>query len=84
MSLITLNHGSGRGLAPVTPSSIETGLYHAAVATLHLLAQTGVAIAGYWRDRQGVRWLANADDAVLRDLGIVRSDIPRLVRMGRR
>ena len=84
MSLITLNHGTGRDLAPATPSSLETGLYHAAAAVLRLLAEAGVAIAGTWRDRQGVRWLANADDAVLRDLGIVRSDIPRLVRTGRR
>ncbi len=84
MSLITLNHSTARGFAPGTPSRIEAGLYHAAEAALRLLAQAGVAIAGYWRDRQRVRWLANADDAVLRDLGIARSDIARLVRMGRR
>ena len=84
MSLITLNHGPARGLAPAMPASIETGLYHAAVAALQVLAQAGQAIADHWRNRQRVRWLANADDAVLRDLGIARSDIERLVRMGRR
>ena len=84
MSLITLNHGTVRGFAPAAPSRIEAGLYHATEAALRLLAQAGQAIADYWRDRQRVRWLANADDAVLRDLGIARSDIARLVRMGRR
>ncbi len=84
MSLITLNHGTQRGFAPVIPSSLETGLYHGAAATLRLLARAGGAIADYWRDRQRVRWLTQADDAVLRDLGIARSDIARLVRMGRR
>lgn len=84
MSFITLSHGTGRGLATGIPSRIETGLYHAAAAALQLLARAGMTIAATWRDRQSVRWLANADDAVLRDLGITRSDIPRLVRMGRR
>lgn len=84
MSFITLSHGTGRGLATGAPSSIETGLYHAAAAVLRLLAQAGAAMADTWRDRQSVRWLADADEAVLRDLGIVRSDIPRLVRTGRR
>jgi uncharacterized protein YjiS (DUF1127 family) len=84
MSFIALSHGTARGLAAGTPSSIETGLYHAAAAAMQLLAKAGVTIADYWRDRQKVRWLANADDAVLRDLGIARSDIPRLVRTGRR
>jgi hypothetical protein len=84
MSLITLNHGTQRGFAPGIPSSLETGLYHAAAAALQLLARTGAAMAGYWRGRQSVGWLVNADEAVLRDLGIARSDIPRLVRTGRR
>ena len=83
MSFITLSQGSARGLATGAPSSIETGLYHAAAAALKLLAQAGAAIADTWRNRQRVRWLVNADDAVLRDLGIARSDIPRLVHMGR-
>ncbi len=84
MSFIALSHGTGRGLATGTPSGIETGLYHAAAAALQMLAEAGAAMAGYWRGRQSVRWLVDADEAVLRDLGIARSDIPRLVRMGRR
>ncbi len=84
MSFITLSQGTQRRFAPAVPSRIETGLYHAAATVLRLLPAAGAVVVGYWRDRQSVRWLAEADDAVLRDLGIARGDIPRLVRDGRR
>lgn len=80
MSLITLGHGSD--FAP--DARIAVGLYHAAAAILRLSGNLGTAAAGFWSDRRKVRWLTQADDAVLRDLGIARSDIPRLVRTGRR
>ena len=80
MSLITLGHGSD--VAP--DARIAVGLYHAAAAMLRLAGDISTAAAGFWSERPKVRWLSQADDAVLRDLGIVRSDIPRLVRLGRR
>ncbi len=83
MSLIALGPGSPRGFAEGTPSSIETGLYHGAAAALRLVGHASASAIGFWHDRRTVRWLADADDAVLRDLGIARSDIPRLVRHGR-
>jgi uncharacterized protein YjiS (DUF1127 family) len=81
MSLITLGHGTPHGFAP--DARIAVGLYHAAAATMRLCAEIGPATAGLWRARRSPRWLNDADDAVLRDLGIARSDIPRLARMGR-
>ncbi len=80
MSLITLGHGSD--FAP--DAKIAVGLYHTAAAILRFGGTIGTAAAGFWHDRPKVRWLTEADDAVLRDLGIARSDIPRLVRTGRR
>ena len=80
MSLITLGHGSD--FAP--DAKIAVGLYHAAAATMRFCGNIGTAAAGFWHRRTPVRWLTQADDAVLRDLGIARSDIPRLVRLGRR
>ena len=82
MSLITLGHGSAREFAP--DARIAVGLYHAAVAIMRFCGEIGSATASFWHRRQSVRWLSEADDAVLRDLGIARSDIPRLVRTGRR
>ena len=41
------------------------------------------AIAGWWRDRQAVADLAEADPAMLRDLGLTRSQLPGAVRYGR-
>ena len=75
MSLISLSPHATGSLRPMAfrPPAIDRLLFTAATA-----------IAAYWRERQSVRWLADADDAVLRDLGIARSDIPRLVKTGRR
>lgn len=84
MSFITLSHGTPRTLQPDAAARIAVGLYHAAATASRLAAEIRLALAAAWRDRQSVRWLTQADDAVLRDLGIVRSDIPRLVRNGRR
>jgi uncharacterized protein YjiS (DUF1127 family) len=83
MSFITLTHGTGRDLAPDATSRIAVGLYHATATAFRLAAEARWTIATRWRNRQSVRWLADADEAVLRDLGIARSDIGRLVRKGR-
>jgi uncharacterized protein YjiS (DUF1127 family) len=40
--------------------------------------------ARWWRIRQATAALAGADDSMLRDLGIARSDIEGVVRRGRR
>ena len=76
MSLISLNPGTAGHIKPVgafNPPAIDRLLFTAATAIAH-----------WWSDRRSVHRLADADEAVLRDLGIVRSDIPRLVRTGRR
>jgi uncharacterized protein YjiS (DUF1127 family) len=85
MSLISLSPSAIGGLRPAPAFHQPAGdrLSHAAFTALSVLVTAGAAIADHWHDRQRVRWLANADDAVLRDLGIARSDIPRLVRHGR-
>jgi len=75
MSLITLNPHTA-GLRPATAA------YRPAIDRLLFTAAT--AVAHWWSDRRNVRRLVDADDAVLRDLDIVRGDIPRLVRTGRR
>ena len=81
MSLITLGHGTTRDFAP--DARIAVGLYHAATVIMRFCAEIGPAAAGFSRARRSLRWLNDADDAVLRDLGIARSDIARLVRRGR-
>ncbi len=70
-------------LSPSAAGHTPAAAFHVP-ALDRLLFTAATAIARWWSDRRNVRWLANADDAVLRDLGIARSDIPRLVRMGRR
>jgi uncharacterized protein YjiS (DUF1127 family) len=82
MSLITFDHGAMRGIRPALRAPSVDRLQRAAFAAMKLLFEGG-ALVRRWHARQHVRWLVNADDAVLRDLGIARSDIPRLVRMGR-
>ncbi len=84
MAYITLSHGNARDLAPAAVPAIVKDMHRAAGEALWLVARLGLAIARHWRDQQDIHWLADADDAVLRDLGIARSDIPRLVRTGRR
>ncbi len=80
MSLISLSpHAAGSFNQPAADR-----LSRAVFTTLHTMATAAVAIADYWHERRSVRRLADADEAVLRDLGIARSDIPRLVRKGRR
>ena len=81
MSLISLSQSGALGTSRTAARPhLAAALYHAASAALTLTH----AVAGWWHDRQTVRWLADADDAVLRDLGITRGDVARLVRMGRR
>ena len=80
MSLISLSpHAAGSFNQPAVDR-----LSRAVFTTLHMIATAAVAAADSWRARRSVRRLADADDAVLRDLGIARSDIRRLVRNGRR
>ncbi len=84
MSLISLSpHAAGSFRPGAFDRPAVDRLSRAVFTALCLLAKAAEVAAQYWRDRQKVHWLANADDAILRDLGIARSDIPRLVRNGR-
>lgn len=71
MSLISLNPSAGGSLRPVA-------FHRPGIDRLLFVAFS--AIAEWWRERRTVRPLSEADDGVLRDLGIRRSDIPWLAR----
>lgn len=62
----------------------DTPHWHIFGAAANALLDCGEALTRWWRARQAARQLADAPAEMLRDLGIARSDIERVVRRGRK
>jgi uncharacterized protein YjiS (DUF1127 family) len=79
MSEIIADHGKvGR-----TPA--KSSVARIVLASLSgLLRRTADGVARWWRNRQAIHTLSEADPSILRDLGITHSDVERIVRYGRR
>lgn len=59
-------------------------LTQAGAGTFRLFAAAGKGLRRWWINRTAAQLLGAADGAVLRDLGIARGDVERVVRDGRR
>jgi len=55
----------------------------AARLALRALRASGAPVARWWRNRQAIAMLGEADDFMLKDLGIGRGEIEDVVRNGR-
>jgi uncharacterized protein YjiS (DUF1127 family) len=85
MSLISLNRPAAANIdwAGNHTRPFAKALDHVAASTLGLVLATSARISRWWRNRQAAHMLSGADGAILRDLGIARGDIERVVRDGR-
>lgn len=84
MADITFNPSvTDRTAAPI-PAAIGAAPRTLLTAALAVLQFTGSAIHRWWIERTAAQGLAGLDDASLRDLAVVRSDVERVVKLGRR
>ncbi len=79
MSEITVDR---RNVGPIPANRKAGGRVRSLPA--RFLRRMGAAIGRWWRNRQAIQTLTEADTAILRDLGISRSDVERVVHRGRR
>jgi len=75
MTLMTVN------IAPNTSGKQQGTTFNARAAWFIV---SPFACVRFWQTRRAIALLSRAPDLMLKDLGIVRSDIERVVRLGRR